>query len=401
MRAPTAEAPDREHTVNWTSVATAEPPAGVEAGTLLGAGGRSAAALAREGAIAVARPGGRVELRAGHDGVPSVQDGGVTVIRRHDLEGNVDRATGDRAVRGSLRIAGHIAPGRQMSATGPAKVDGNIDRSEVRAGGELCITGRAAGASLVGGSLTALRRQLRPPLAGVADEIDALVEMAGLFLAGGSRAGRPTPARVIVVLGTERFATLEARLALGQRLIASAGRSWPGLCGGLAAEVAAARQALAEPERSEDPLAVLNRAAAFLSAAALHRAPAPDVGIRLSSAQACSIETWGPLRLTGAGATDCDISVGGDLIAMGAGGAIRGGQVHVGGRVRVRELAGHGGAGLRVVIEDTRSRDDAVRADVVAAGVEVVIGGRAVRFDRRRTHVRIGARGGRPVLEDG
>jgi hypothetical protein len=392
-----AEPPRLERTVNWTSVVTAEPTSGVEAGTLLGSG-RRASDFVGAGAIAVTRPGGRVEVRAACDGVPSLAADGVTVTRLHELEGNVDRAVGDRAVRGSLRIGGHIAPGREMSATGPVRVEGNIDRSEVRAGGELHIEGRAAGASLVGGSLSALRRQLHAPLGGVAEEIDALLEMAGLLLSAESWRGLPSPTRVIRVLCAERFDTLESRLALGQSLIASARRSWPGLCGDLATQVAAAHRAVATPEESDDPLAQLNTAAAFLAAAIPPRRATTDVGIRVGSAQGCSLETAGPLRLTAAGVSDCEINVGGDLIAMGPGGVVRGGAARVGGRVRVRELAGREGSRLRVVIEDTRPSEDVLRADVVNAGVEIAVGGEVVRFERRRTDVRVGVSGGRPVL---
>ena len=399
MSEPKARPPTLERIVEWTPVVSAEPPTGVEAGTLLGGGAHSAADLAGEGAIAIARPGGRVEVRASRDGVPSLAHGGVTVAPQHAMEGNVDRAAGDRAVRGSLRIGGHIAPGRELSATGPIRVEGNIDRSEVRAGGELRVEGRAAGASLVGGSLASLRRQLHVPLAGVAQEIDDLVLVAGQLLdAAGRRGGAAMPALAIRALCASRFDGLESRLAHGRGLIAAANRSWPGLCAGLAAEVAAAHQAVADPEDAHDPLARLTAAAGFLAAAIPPRRPVTEVGVRLPAASRCAIETAGPLRLLGSGASECDISVGGDLIALGAGGAIRGGRARVGGRVRARELSGREGARLRVVIEDVRPSEDVLRADVVNAGVEVVVGSEVLRFDRKRTDVRVGVRGGRPVL---
>lgn len=120
--------------------------------------------------------------------------------------------------------------------------------------------------------------------------------------------------------------------------------------------------------------------------------------MRVAAAHGCSIEAPGALRLTGAGATGCDIDVGGDLTAMGRGGAIRGGSARVGGRVRAHELSGHGGAGLRIEITDARGLDDLLCADVVEAGVEVIVRGQSVRFDRRATDVRIGVGEGRPVL---
>jgi hypothetical protein len=384
--------------LDWTAVVIARPQSGVEAGTLLGTGERHCGDLAGDGVIAVGRPAGRMELRAARDGVPVPAADGVSVVRLHEIEGNVDRSVGDRAVRGSLRVGGHIAPGRDLSATGPVRVEGNIDRSEVRAGGELDVEGRAAGASLVGGSLAALRRRLHAPLAGIAEEIDAMLALADQLLVADSLRGTATPARVVRVLCAERFDTLEPRLAEAHRLIATARRSWPRLCNGLAAEVAAARRAVETPDHVDDPLALLGASAGFLAAAIPARRSPTEMGIRLSAAHDCSIETAGSLRLTGAGATDCDISVGGDLIAMGSGGVIRGGQARVGGRVRARELSGRNGAPLRVVIDDSRPSDDVLRAGVINAGVEVVIGAAVLRFDRRCADVRVAVSEGRPVL---
>ena len=384
--------------VKWTEVVTGGPPAGVEAGTLLGSGACDAADLAGEGTVALLRPGGRVEVRASRDGVPALSAEGVTVGRRHALEGNVDRAVGDRAVCGSLSIGGHVAPGRELSATGPIRVDGNIDRAEIRAGGELHIEGRAAGAALVGGAHAALRGRLHEPLRGVADEIDRLLDLASQLLRAAPDDGLVTPARVIRVLCAERFETLESRLVHARAIIISSGRDWPGLCAGLSAEVEAAHRAVAAPDRLRDPLGALTASAGFLAAAVPSRRPMGDVGVRLRAAHACSIETAGSLRLMGSGATDCDIAVGGDLIATGSGAALSGGEARVGGRVRVSELSVRSGDRMRVVIEDLRQSDDILRAGVVGAGVEVVVGGQTLRFDRRRSDVRIGVSGGRPVL---
>lgn len=384
--------------MEWTPVVTAEPPAGVEAGTLLGVGPHRVADLAGEGTMAIARPGGRVEVRATRDGVPVRDADGVTVARAHRVDGNVDAATADRAVRGSLSIGGHIAPGHAMSATGPMRVEGDIDRSELRAGGELNIEGRAAGATLVGGARAALRSRLHLPLRGVAAEIDELVELAGQLLRAGSAGGLVTPARAIRVLCAERHGTLESRVDAARAVLAASQRRWPGLCAALAAEVEATHRALTAPERMGDPLGVLVSGAGFLAAAVPARRPFADVGIRIRSARASVIETPGSLRLTGGGATGCDMSVGGDLIATAAGAAIHGGDVRVGGRVRVRELAAGPGAGLRLVLEDVRPSDDVLTADEVGAGVEVVVGGEVVRFERPRSRVRIGVSAGRPVV---
>jgi len=381
--------------VEWTFAVTAGPDGGVEAGTLLGVGGAEAAAHAGDGAVARQRPGDRVEIRAARDGAPVLAGGGVVVAPTHTIEGNIDRSEGLRTVRGSLSVTGRVSPGGELAATGSLRLEGGADRAALRAGGELDIEGRVTGAVLAAGALTALRRRLHAPLHDVADDIDALVAMAGQVRAA---AGQVDVARVIRLLSAERFDGLADRLDEAHSLLTAAGRAWPGLCAELTAETGAAHRALAVPELLGDPLARLAAAAGFLGAAVPSRRPATEAGVRVAAAHGCSIETPGALRLTGAGATGCDIDVGGDLTAMGRGGAIRGGSARVGGRVRAHELSGHGGAGLLIEITDAHGLDDLLCADVVEAGVEVIVRGQSVRFDRRATDVRIGVGEGRPVL---
>jgi cytoskeletal protein CcmA (bactofilin family) len=382
--------------VDWTFAVIAGPEGGVEAGTLLGAGGPDAAAHAGDGAVARTRPGGGVEIRAARDGAPVLVDGSVVVAPTHAIEGNVDRSEGLRTVRGSLRITGRVSPGGELSATGSLRLEGGADRATLRAGGELHVEGRVTGAVLTAGAHTALRRRLHAPLRDVADELDALIAMAGQVRAAA--AGQIDVARVIRVLSAERFDGLADRLDEAHALLTAAGRAWPGLCAELAAETGAAHRAIAVPELLSDPLARLSAAAGFLGAAVQARRPAMEAGVRVATAHGCSITTPGPLRLTGAGATDCDMDVGGDLTAMGRGGAIRGGSARVGGHVRARELSGRGGADLRIEITGAHGHDDLLCADVVEAGVEVIVRGQPIRFDRRCTGVRIGLGEGRPVL---
>jgi hypothetical protein len=86
-------------------------------------------------------------------------------------------------------------------------------------------------------------------------------------------------------------------------------------------------------------------------------------------------------------------------VAAGSGGVIRCGLVRVGGRVRARELDGREGARLRLGLDDLRAGEDLLRADVVQAGVDIVVGREVLRFDRRRAGVRMLVAGGRVVLE--
>ena len=117
----------------------------------------------------------------------------------------------------------------------------------------------------------------------------------------------------------------------------------------------------------------------------------------LVSAHSCALRAAGSLRFLGAGASDCDIEVDADLIATGPDVAIRSGLLHVGGRLWVAELAGREGARLRAVMGVARG-DDLVRAEVIQAGVDMVVCGELLRFDRRHTQVRIAIVDGRAVV---
>jgi hypothetical protein len=118
----------------------------------------------------------------------------------------------------------------------------------------------------------------------------------------------------------------------------------------------------------------------------------------LAWAHSCTISATGALRLLGPGASDCDIDVGSDLIAIGSDGAIRSGHIRVGGRLEVHELAGREGAWLRVVMCNRNPTQQLLRAHVVQPGVEIVTCGELLRFDRRHTDLRIAVQDGRAVV---
>ena len=64
-----------------------------------------------------------------------------------------------------------------------------------------------------------------------------------------------------------------------------------------------------------------------------------------------------------------------------------------------RELAAREGAPLVVVLADPGPAAELLRAEVIQAGVEVRAAGEVLRFDRRRTGVRLGVVGGRFVVD--
>ncbi|WP_217913157.1 FapA family protein [Miltoncostaea marina] len=370
---------------------------GVEAGTLLGVGGDAAREGAGEGVVAVERPGGRVELRAARDGAPRVADGRLIVDALRVVEGHVDRSRGDLAVHGALVVEGQIAPGRTVAATGGLRVAGNADRAVVTAGGALVLEGRVSASHLRGGQAAALRRRLARPLGGLGPQLDALAETARVLAGAAAARGRAvSDADALAALAGARFPGLAERIAEGAEAAAAASgddRGRPGI----AAVVRAARRAVEAPASVADPLAAIDEAAGVLAAALPSARPPAEPAMRVALAASCAIEAAGSLWLTGAGATDCDIAVAGDLFAMGGVG-LRACRATVGRRVRARELSGRDGRPLELALETHGTDDELLRADVVQPGVVLVAGGERIRIDRRRADVRLALVGGRPQL---
>lgn len=120
--------------------------------------------------------------------------------------------------------------------------------------------------------------------------------------------------------------------------------------------------------------------------------------LSLAGAHCCGIRAGGTLRLSGSGASDCDVEVEGDLIAMAHDSAIHSGLLQIGGRLQARELSGRVGARLRVLMTSRAPGTDLLVADIVGPGVEIVACGELLRFDRHHTGVRIGIADGRAVV---
>ncbi|MGD9573573.1 MAG: FapA family protein [Thermoleophilia bacterium] len=383
--------------VSWTPAAEADPPAAVEAGTLLAVAAPDAA-RAGEGVAGIRRDGA-VDLRATWDGIP-VRDGDAVSVRPLQvLEGPVDRGVGDREVRGALRVEGSVGAGRRIGATGTLIVAGMADRATLVAGGDLIVDGRAGASVLTAGGASEMRRAVVAALAGGADDLRALVVLARRLAAVAAASGRAVPAadRVVATLRDQRLPDLEDRLAQADAALARARRAWPSLAPELTRELASARGLLADPGRSPDPVARLDAAAAFLLAATAARPGPEPAGIRIGAAHGTQLTCPGTVRFTGTGATDCEIEAGGDLFAVGGGGGIRGGHVRLGGRLRAAELGGRESAALRIVIRDPRP-GHVVQADVANPGVELAVGRETVRVDQRRRDLRITLEAGRLVV---
>lgn len=367
----------------------------VEAGTLL-AVVPGPSDVVPEGVVAAPVGDGSAELRAARDGVLR-PDGAVAPAAR--VEGDLDRSAGAVAGPGGLLVEGHVGAGCVVALTGGVRVAGMVDRAELRAGEELRVEGRAAASVLAAGAVGALGASLRRPLEGMGEELRRLARQAEQLLrAVADRPGAPAPAAAVGALVAGRFPDLASRLERADRALREARRGWPGLRDGLAGAVTLARRCLEDPARP-GLVAELAAAGRLIAAAAPGGRGGGVPGMRLGSAHACAIASAGPVRFLGAGAGDCEIEAGGDVVAMREGAVIRGGAIRAGGRVLARELAGREGAPLVVVLADPGPAAELLRAEVVQAGVEVRAGGEVVRFDRRRTGVRLGVAGGRIVVD--
>lgn len=377
------------------------PPRAPAPGDRVEAGARLATLAAAErdlpeGVVAVPGDDGSVELRAARDGVLRA-DGAVAGAAR--VEGDLDRSAGAVTGPGGLLVEGHVAAGSAVAVTGSVRVAGMVDRAELRAGEELSVEGRAVASVLAAGAAGALRASLRRPLEGVGEELLRLARQAEQLLrAAAGRPGAPAPAAAVGALVAGRFPDLSARLERADRALREARRRWPGLRDGLAGAVALARACLEDPGRP-GLVAELAAAGRWIAVAAPGGRGGAVAGMRLGSAHGCAIASAGPVRFLGAGAGDCDIEAGGDVVAMREGAVIRGGTIRAGARVLARELAGRERAPLVVVLADPGPAAELLRAEVVQAGVEVRVGGEVVRFDRRRTGVRLGVAGGRVVID--
>jgi hypothetical protein len=149
-----------------------------------------------------------------------------------------------------------------------------------------------------------------------------------------------------------------------------------------------------EQARAADgvPPARMARVGAAIGAAMreMRHAAGEPADIAASYLQACRVEASGGLTLTGVGTYNTDVVVGGDLRADASGATVRGGELHVGGRVSVRELGAPGGARVLVVLEGRDGPHDRLRAGVAHPGVEVLCGGRRVVIDAKTLNLTVG-----------
>jgi hypothetical protein len=120
--------------------------------------------------------------------------------------------------------------------------------------------------------------------------------------------------------------------------------------------------------------------------------------MRLRRADGCDLRAYGALVISGAGARECRLDVDGDLSAMASGAELLSCDIDVAGRVRVRELSARNRRPTRLRLTSVATQGEALRADAVQAGVEIVTAGRVTAFSRREADVVVTSEAGVPLV---
>jgi hypothetical protein len=247
------------------------------------------------------------------------------------------------------------------------------------------------GSRLRAGALQGVYARLLAALGRADEDAAALCNMTGQVVLQAAQAGRRVPAgRALTALLKSRYPDLGNALA-GAAAIATAS-TVPVPPEILSAIVEAERAVDAVGAGEGVPPARMARLATALGAAIreMGQAAGDPAHVTASYLQACRIEAGGGLTLTGVGTYNTDVVVGGDLRAEAAGATVRGGELRVGGAVRVRELGAPGGARVLVVLEGAHGGPDRLRAGVAHPGVEVLCAGRRVVVDAKTLNLAVG-----------
>lgn len=396
------------HTVPaGTLLARRTPPsAGVNGVAVTGAPLRAAVARDRPlAAGAGARPSadaaGVIEIHAEIDGRPRMRGNAVAV---DDIVTVRDIGVGVGAVRvlGGLNVLGDVVEGSRVSATGRLMVSGIVDHAHLLSDRGIVVGGACMGSRLRAGALQGHYRRLLAALGEADGEVAALCDMSAQLTEQAAAAGRRISAgRAMAALLPARFAGLGEALGAAASLArASADELPPAIVAALVDGAGAIEGLTGGEEVAPERMAEL---AACLTAARgeMERAAAEPADISASYLQACRVEAGGGLTLTGGGTYNTDIVVGGDLRAEASGATVRGGELRVGGRVRVRELGAPGGARVVVVLEGPLGGADRLRAGVAHAGAEVVVRGRRLVVEAKTLNLAVGCDEENDVVRSG
>lgn len=333
---------------------------------------------AGDGATAVVADDGSVLVTATRDGKPVFADGELRVNESTSFNGDIDVATGDVVVYGSLTITGGIDD-RRVFASGSIEAGGGNERAQVTALGGVTFTGPLLNSVIVAGLRHSAGRRLAELLEPHVDTLRQFCAQVTQLRVAAAERGTDIPLTAIGPRVAMAFPALGGAVTDVLALLAEIGDDVFGQAMREDFELAQAVIA-GQADVTVDP-AEFGRVALH-AAGALRRAltePRPDALV--AYLQNSRLEISGDLTITGQGAFTSDLVVGGDLKTDGSRSTIRGGVAEVGGEVRVAELGGHGGARTLVVLEGETTTPDRLKAEHVHPGVRVHINGLEVAFE--------------------
>jgi hypothetical protein len=185
---------------------------------------------------------------------------------------------------------------------------------------------------------------------------------------------------------------------MAERDLRAAREDWPELMASIAEAIALSRRALVGAVSSVHPAGELATAAAVLRVGIEEDRGRRGAAMRLRRADGCDLRAYGALVISGAGARECRLDVDGDLSAMASGAELLSCDIDVAGRVRVRELSARNRRPTRLRLTSVATQGEALRADAVQAGVEIVTAGRVTAFSRREADVVVTSEAGVPLV---
>jgi hypothetical protein len=334
----------------------------------------------------------RARLAAG-GGVRNAATSADAGIQTRQLGTSLLGAAQDVVDSGSLHITGSIGPAWRVRAGFDLTVGGQVERAELEAGaGAVRLEAPCRQSEIRAGHLRGLYGRLISGLGDADHDLTALADAAEALQQAAAQRGRRVSASVAVgALTKDRWSDLADRLKEGEALVRGERLRQPAVPETLLRALEAAAGALEDPS---DLGALRSRARALSGELATVRAGQgqPPRSI-VESLTECNADFAGALAVRGAGVHACDLTVGGDLVLGGRSGSLSG-NIRVYGKVTTPAIRG----GTKLILAGD-GPGERLRAGVVAAGVEITVGGKSFPFAKETRDVVITLGPGGPALQ--
>jgi hypothetical protein len=335
--------------------------------------------------------GGVLEAHAIEDGRPSLS--GATIAVEPAVRAQEVHPAATHSVFGTLVVQGDVGEGAHVSATGSVVVGGIVAQAHVDGEAGVAVTGSCVGSRVRAGAHQAACLRVHAELSAALEELALLDASAEQLVAGSAGTARPIPEEAALrVLVERRFTGVPERWAEAAKVVRADGEAAlmsqegrdavTGMARAVGDLLSGGRIARSDLTHVRDAVATdMER---------LGSVGAVGAEVRAAYLQACHIEASGGLTITGSGTYNTDAVIGGDLVAEAPGSTVRGGELHVGGSVRVAELGAPGEARVVIVLSGPPRPGVRLTAAVAHAGVEIVMAGHQVRIARTTLNLALG-----------